>query len=72
MVFINEEKTSHLLERIVDSRKLKLISVHNINETFQSDFDFQAYKPMIISPHYIIQSNKLFYLWLYFNNIEKI
>ena len=37
--------------------------MHNINETFQSDFDFQAYKPMIISPHYIIQSNKLFYLW---------
>ena len=37
-VFIDECKAVFVLERLVDSRKLRLISENHMNETFESDF----------------------------------
>jgi len=37
-VFIDECRSVFVLERLVDSRKLKLISENHMNETFESDF----------------------------------
>ena len=62
-MFVDENKTFYHLERVVDSRKLKYISENRMNETFESDFFYKDYDPCIISPQYIISSNKIFYLW---------
>ena len=40
-----------------------MISENRMNETFESDFSFKDYDPSIISPKYVISSNKIFYLW---------
>ena len=40
-----------------------MISENRMNETFESDFSFKDYDPCIISPKYVISSNKIFYLW---------
>ena len=53
-IFINQLKSAYVLERILDSRKLKLVCEKNMNETFQSDFFMKSYDPIIISPSYII------------------
>ena len=33
-IFINQSKSAYVLERILDSRKLKLVCEKNMNETF--------------------------------------
>ena len=52
-----------VLERVIDSRKLKLSSENHMNETFESDFYQRDYDPSILSQKYIISSNKISYLW---------
>ena len=44
-VFIDECKAVFVLERLVDSRKLRLISENHMNETFESDFQHKEYDP---------------------------
>lgn len=53
-ILINQLKSAFVLERILDSRKLKLVCEKNMNETFQSDFFIKNYDPIIISPSYLI------------------